>query len=53
MKERPRPKLTKTKDGWHVSNGWIGNAYFEIVEQPSDEAIQKLHELLVLNSRLE
>lgn len=47
MEEKPEPKLIKTKDGRHVTDGWIGDMYFEVVKQPSNETIDKLYEFFV------
>lgn len=47
MEDRPKPQLIKTKDGCKVTDGWVGDIYFEVVKQPSNETIAKLHEFFV------
>lgn len=51
MEDRPEPELIKTKDGWHVTDGWIGDAFFRVIKQPSNETIIKLHQFWVETSR--
>lgn len=47
MEARPEPKLIKTKEGWHVTDGWIDGTFVRILKQPSDETIDKLHKFFV------
>lgn len=44
MKKQP-PRLIETKSGWKVTNGWVGDSYFEVVKQPSEETLMYLHEV--------
>lgn len=41
--KRPKPELIETKDGWKVTDGWVGTSYFRVVKQPSKETIINLH----------
>lgn len=46
-KQRKKPELIKTKEGWRVTDGWIGTTYVQILKQPSNETIDKLYEFFV------
>lgn len=41
------PKLIETKEGWKVTDGWIGDSFFKILKQPSNETVDKLYEFFV------
>ncbi|WP_278246829.1 hypothetical protein [Clostridium akagii] len=36
---RPKPKLIETKDAWIVTDGWIGDAHFRVLKQPSEKTL--------------
>lgn len=44
---RKKPELIRTKEGWKVTDGWIGDSFFKILKQPSNETVDKLYEFFV------
>ena len=46
---RPEPSLIETKDGWVVTDGWIRDAHFRVLKQPSKEALEHLDKFFLDN----
>lgn len=42
---KPKPHLIETKEGWKVTDGWIGNSFFRVVTQPSEKTLRYLDNL--------
>lgn len=41
--KKEKPKLIETKDGWKVTDGWIGDFYCKVEKQPSEATLRKLN----------
>ncbi|GCD13044.1 hypothetical protein [Clostridium tagluense] len=46
---RPEPSLIEAKDGWIVTDGWIRDAHFRVLKQPSEKALKYLDEFFLDN----
>ena len=46
---RPEPSLIETKDGWIVTEGWIRDAHFKVLKQPSENALKHLDKFFLDN----